>query len=88
MKIMWNLSNMDSLEKILLSFLALIIFSFIGITIYQGTRECLSGHYETQYEAPISIVVGGNSKGNFGGVGIPVGNIKPVEVFVCDEYDK
>ena len=54
------------------------------ITAILNPRECISSHVETQYRQPMSMVVG-QSK-DFGGVAVPLGNMKPVEVEVCDEY--
>lgn len=51
---------------------------------YSMTHHCVKSHEETQYEAPPSVVVGGGKYG--GGVAVPVGNLKPVQVSVCDEY--
>ena len=66
----------------------IIITSFItivaGFTLYFGSRECKNGHNEKQIQMPVSVVVGGSKYG--GSIGIPVGNAKEVEVFVCDQY--
>jgi len=64
----------------------LIVIAFVGIVsflIYDGYKHpCIISHFETQYEAPIGMVVGGSKYG--GGVSIPMGNMKPVQVEVCD----
>ncbi len=51
--------------------------------IYEATHACIRSHFETQYIAPPSVVVGGSRYG--GGVALPVGNLRPVNVEVCDE---
>lgn len=65
-----------------------ILVAFIGIVaglVWKGaTTECKSSHMETQYKQPASVVVG-QSK-DFGGIAVPMGNMRPVEVEVCDEY--
>ncbi len=74
---------MDRTEKIVVSLIGIIIFVIIvGSIIWYKNHPCIQSHMETQYEAPISVVVGGGKYG--GGIGIPIGNIKPVQVEVCD----
>lgn len=46
---------------------------------------CKRSHVEKQYKTPLSVVVGGGEHG--GGIAVPIGNIREVEVVVCDEYD-
>ena len=49
-----------------------------------GTMECIKSHTEKQMVMPTGIVVGGSRYG--GGVSIPIGNEREVEVEVCDQY--
>jgi len=69
--------------KVTIVILAVVLIA--GIFTYVLSRECEYGHIETQWDMPSSMVVGGGNNG-FGGVAIPVGNAKQVEVFVCDKY--
>lgn len=70
---------------ILLGMIALVVF-YIGGSIYLAlTHHCVASHDEVQYEMPPGVVVGGSKYG--GGVSIPVGNARPVNVTVCDKYE-
>jgi hypothetical protein len=65
-----------------------LIAGFVFGSIFQLARwyenhPCKLSHIETQYEQPPTMVVGGGKNG--GGFGVPLGNIKPVQVTVCDE---
>lgn len=66
-------------------FLATIIVVgiIIGMAVYDASHPCKISHTEIQYQVPPSVVVGGSKYG--GGVGIPMGNAKPVQVVICDE---
>ncbi len=64
-----------------------IIIVIIGVGYFIANfevPECLNGHTETQWEMPVGVVVGKTEY--FGGISVPVGNAKQVEVFVCDQY--
>lgn len=57
-----------------------------GIVYLISGYECVAGHNETQYQPPPTINVSmGEGQGS---IGVPVGNIKPVEVWVCDQYER
>lgn len=72
---------MTTIEKIVLG----IIVVGVIVLIYVGaTAECLESHKEMQWQQPPSMVVGQSEY--FGGVAMPLGNIKQVEVTVCDKY--
>lgn len=47
--------------------------------------QCVRSHSEIQWEAPPSMVVGGGKYG--GGIALPMGNMRQVQVEVCDEYE-
>lgn len=69
--------------------LGIFVLAALGVCGYYLfftlTHKCLVSHEEIQYQAPISTVVGGGSNG--GGMAIPLGNIRPIKVMVCDKYD-
>jgi len=63
----------------------LFTLSLLGL-LAAGCGTCVKSHTETQYKSPPSVVVGGGKYG--GGIALPLGNAKPVQVEVCDEYAK
>lgn len=72
-------------ENIFITIGVIILVVFIIWQIkYNKEHPCISYHTETQYEQPLSVVAGGSKYG--GGIAIPMGNIKPVQVEVCDIY--
>lgn len=82
----------DLIEMFTDSWLGIIIGLFIvmGLAvslfaiIYPLTHTCVAFHKETQYQLPPGVVVGGGKSS--GGVSIPLGNMRPVNVTVCDKY--
>lgn len=71
--------------------ITVVVLSLSGWGIYSlvtlGTSyECIKSHTEKQFEQPMSINTGGGKYG--GGVNIPLGNIRQVDVTVCDDYQK
>jgi hypothetical protein len=77
---------MSNIERIIIAAIILLIGGFIWVDIRESTLDkrhpCLQSHVETQYEAPVGVVVGGGKYG--GGVSIPIENLKPKQVTVCD----
>lgn len=66
-----------------LAIISLVCFLLIDFIDYYQTHPCLESHVETQYKQPMSVVVGGGKNG--GGIGVPIGNIRAVQVTVCDK---
>lgn len=68
-----------------------IVISIIGIIsgliYFYATHECVQSHVETQYQQPVTMNTGGGKDGG-SSLNIPLGNIKPVQVEVCDKYQK
>lgn len=74
---------METREKIIVG---VGIILFVGVFYYavawEKNHPCIQSHKELQYQQPLGLVVGGSKYG--GGISVPMGNIKPVEVEVCD----
>lgn len=77
---------MSRIETIIIVIIVAILGFLIGIPVYEHfynkKHPCIQSHTEIQYKAPASVVVGNGKYG--GGVAIPIGNMKPVSVEVCD----
>lgn len=57
----------------------------VGLGMYKlSVYKCISSHTEIQYQMPPGMVMGGGKDG--GGVSIPLGNARPINVTVCDKY--
>jgi len=61
------------LVLIFVTIVGLVIFSFSGY-------ECAKSRTEIQYQQPIGYVSGS--------ISIPLGNVRPVEVTICEDYRK
>ena len=63
--------------------IVICVGAIVSVPIYEKIYPCRQGHTEIQYQAPVSVVVGGSKYG--GGIGIPMGNMTPMSVEVCDK---
>lgn len=70
------------MKKIIYGFIIGTVL-IIVVVLLLGT-QCVSSHTEKQLQMPVGVVVGG---GNSGGISVPVGNAREVEVWVCDKYE-
>jgi hypothetical protein len=68
----------SALIILLIIFLLLLGFGFIAIK-FEQEHPCIKSHVETQTELPMYL-----QPGKDGGVAIPLGNIRQVQVTVCD----
>lgn len=77
-----------SLDSLILVIVALVIVGAIGLivisSIYQTIyHPCVHYHAEQQIENAPAVVVGGSKYG--GGIAMPLGNGRIVNVQVCDK---
>lgn len=57
-----------------------IVLLFAGAWAYESHNPCIKSHQEIQYKPPMQVVSGG--------ISIPLGNVEPVSVTVCDLRQK